>query len=61
MSNQSSFSTLIFTLMAVVSLAIFLGAGPARAQSSSSANYTFLVASGFLCDSSDSTTCPAVV
>jgi hypothetical protein len=28
---------------------------------SSSANYTFLVAAGFLCDSGDSTTCPAVV
>ena len=61
MSNQSSSLTLIFTWMAVVSLAIFLGAGPARAQSSSSANYTFLVASGFLCDSGDSTACPAVV
>jgi hypothetical protein len=37
-----------------------LGAGPARAQNSP-ANYTFLVASGFLCDPGDSATCPAVV
>ena len=42
------------------SLAIFLAAGPARAQSSS-ASYTFLVAAGFLCDSGDSSACPAVV
>jgi hypothetical protein len=39
---------------------MFLGAGPAMAQSSS-ANYTFLVAAGFLCDSGDSAPCPAVV
>jgi len=48
------------TWAVVPGLAIFLGAGPARAQNSS-ANYTFLVAAGFLCDSGDSTTCPAVV
>jgi hypothetical protein len=60
MSNQNALSTLIFTWAAVPSLAIFLGAGPARAQSSS-AHYTFLVAAGFLCDSGDSNTCPAVV
>jgi hypothetical protein len=44
----------------VPSLALFLGAGPAIAQSSS-ANYTFLVGAGFLCDASDSAPCPAVV
>jgi hypothetical protein len=60
MSNQNVFSTLMVTCVAVPSLAIFLGAGPARAQSSS-ANYTFLVAAGFLCDSDDSSPCPAVV
>ena len=59
MSNQNMFSTLMVTWVAVPSLAIFLGAGPARAQSSS-ANYTFLVAAGFLCDSGDSSPCPAV-
>ncbi len=60
MSNQNIFSTLIVTWVAVPSLAMFLGAGPARAQNSPS-NYTFLLASGFLCDPGDSATCPAVV
>lgn len=60
MSLQKAFSTLVITWVAVPSLAIFLGAGPAMPQSSS-ANYTFLVASGFLCDPGDSATCPAVV
>ena len=60
MSEQKLSSTLVITWIAVPSLAIFLAAGPARAQSGS-ANYTFLVAAGFLCDSGDSTTCPAVV
>jgi hypothetical protein len=59
-SKQSIFSTLIVTWVAVLSFAIFLGAGSARAESSS-ANYTFLVGAGFLCDSGDSATCPAVV
>jgi hypothetical protein len=58
MSKQNVFSSLIVTCVAVTSLAI--GAGPARAQNTSS-NYTFLVASGFLCDPGDSATCPAVV
>jgi hypothetical protein len=60
MSNQNIFSILIVTWVAVPSLAMFLGGVPARAQNSS-ANYTFLVASGFLCDPGDSATCPAVV
>jgi len=46
--------------VAVPSLATFLCAGPAGAQKNS-ANYTFLVASGFLCDPGDSSTCPAAV
>lgn len=41
------------------SLILFLCAGLARAQISS-ANYTFVVASGFLCDPGDSGSCPAV-
>ena len=41
------------------SLILFLCAGSARAQISS-ANYTFVVASGFLCDPGDSGSCPAV-
>jgi hypothetical protein len=42
------------------SIVILLSAGAAMAQNTS-ANYAFLLASGFLCDSADSTTCPAVV
>jgi len=60
MSNQKLFSKLVITWVAVPALAIFPGAGPARAQSNS-ANYTLLVAAGFLCDSADSAGCPAVV
>src|SRR5580704_18137082 len=60
MSNQNTFSILILKRVAVPALAMFLGAGPAEAQNNSS-NYTFLVASGFLCDPGDSATCPAVV
>jgi hypothetical protein len=60
MANQNIFSTLIVSWVALPSLAMFLGAGPARAQNSPT-NYTFLVASGFLCDPGDSATCPAVV
>jgi len=60
MSNQNVFSSLIVTGVVPLSLALFLGAGSARAQSSS-ANYTFLLASGFLCDPGDTATCPAVV
>ena len=44
----------------MLSLILFLCAGSAYAQSSS-ANYTFVVASGFLCDPGDSGSCPAVV
>jgi len=57
MANRNIFSTLIATWVAVPSLAMSLGAGPTRAQNKPS-NYTFLVASGFLCGS---TTCPATV
>jgi hypothetical protein len=60
MSNQNIFSTLIVTWVAVPSLAMLLGAGQAKAQNISP-SYTFLVASGFLCDPGDSATCPAVV
>ena len=41
------------------SLILFLCAGSARAQITS-VNYTFVVASGFLCDPGDSGSCPAV-
>jgi len=60
MSSQKVSSALVIAWAAVLTLAMLLGAGPTMAQSSS-ANYTFLVASGFLCDPGDSATCPAVV
>ena len=60
MSKQNVFSNLIVKWAAVPSLGMFLCTGPARAQDSS-ANYTFLVASGFLCAPGDSGKCPAVV
>ena len=44
--------------VAVPSLILFLCASSAKAQSS--AKYTFVVASGFLCDAADSGSCPAV-
>jgi hypothetical protein len=60
MSSQKVFPNLVITWGAVLSVAIFLVAGLAKAQSMS-ANYTFLVGSGFLCDSGDSSACPGVV
>jgi hypothetical protein len=60
MSNQRTVSDLVINEVAVLGLAILLGAGPARAQASSR-NYAFLVGAGFLCDSGDSAICPAVV
>jgi hypothetical protein len=47
----------ITTCVAVVVLVLFPCAGLARAQNSSA--YTFVLGSGFLCDPSDSSTCPA--
>jgi hypothetical protein len=46
-------------LVAVPSLILFLRVGSVNAQNSSS-NYTFVVASGFLCDPDDFGSCPAV-
>jgi len=60
MSSQKVSSALVIAWVAVLTLAMLLGASPTMAQSKS-ANYTFLVASGFLCDPGDSATCPAVV
>jgi hypothetical protein len=60
--NNSAFWTLIAATTAWVSAPIlvpFLSAGSVRAQNSP-ANYAFVVASGFLCDPSDSGSCPAV-
>ncbi len=58
MPNES----LLLNLMAwasVPSLILFLCAGSAKAQITS-ANYTLVVGSGFLCDPGDSGNCPAV-
>jgi hypothetical protein len=53
-------SSLVFTWVALPSLAIFLAAIPAMPQSSNG-DYIFLVGCGFLCDLGDSSACPAVV
>lgn len=60
MTSQQSLSTLALGCVAVVCWAAFFGAGRAVAQSNS-ATYLFLVGAGFVCDSRDSSTCPAVV
>ncbi len=60
MPNQKRFLGLAITGVAVPGLAILLAAIPAMAQSNSG-DYIFLIASGFLCDSGDSSSCPAVV
>ena len=60
MSNSRLSLSLVLTCVAVPVLAILLGVGAALAQSSST-HYTFMVATGFLCDSADSSACPAVV
>jgi hypothetical protein len=59
MRSKRLFSSLITAWVAVASVILFLSAGLTRAQSSS-ANYSFVVASGFLCDPADSGNCLAV-
>jgi hypothetical protein len=59
MRSKSVFSTLITAWVAVPSVFLFLCAGSAGGQTIS-ANYSFVVASGFLCESGDSGSCPAV-
>lgn len=60
MASQKVFTNLVIAWLGVPSLAIWLGGGPALAQSTA-ANYALLVGAGFLCDSGDSAPCPAVV
>lgn len=60
MSSLRAFSIRATIIVATLCLATVLFAFPAVAQSDS-ANYTFLVAAGFLCESGDSAACPAVV
>ena len=59
MSGQKVFANLVIRWMAGFSLTVVVIAGPLNAQSGS-ANYTFLVGAGFLCDSGDFSACPAV-
>jgi hypothetical protein len=60
MSKSRLSSRLVLAGVVVVALAILLWVRPALAQGSP-ANYTFVVAAGFLCDSADSSACPSVV
>jgi hypothetical protein len=60
MSCQRVFLNRVIGWVALPSLAIFLAVVPAIAQTSNS-GYILLVGSGFLCDSGDSSACPAVV
>jgi hypothetical protein len=60
MSSQEVFATVVIRRMAGWSLAVVVVAGSLNAQSRT-ANYAFLVGEGFLCDSGDSSACPAVV
>ena len=58
MSSLGAFSIRATTSIATLCLAIVLFAFPAAAQSNNS-NYVFLLASGFLCEPGDTSTCPA--
>jgi hypothetical protein len=60
MSRQRLFLNRVIGWAALPSLALFLAVVPAIAQTGNS-DYTLLIGSGFLCDSSDSSACPAVV
>jgi hypothetical protein len=60
MSCQRAFLNRIVAWVALPSLVLFLAVVPARAQTRNS-DYILLVGSGFLCDSGDSSACPAVV
>ena len=60
MSCQRVFLNRVIAWVALPSLTLFLAVAPAIAQTSNS-DYTLLLGSGFLCDSGDSSACPAVV
>jgi hypothetical protein len=60
MSCQRVFLNRAIACLALPSLTMILAVVPAVAQNSNS-NYILLVGSGFLCDSGDSSACPAVV
>jgi hypothetical protein len=56
----TGFLNRVIAWVGLPSLTLFLAVVPATAQTSNS-DYIFLVGSGFLCDSGDSSACPAVV
>jgi hypothetical protein len=60
MSSQRDLQNSVVAWTARVGLAILLVAIPAMTQNSDG-DYIFLIASGFLCDSADSSVCPAMV
>jgi hypothetical protein len=60
MSCQRVFLNQAIAWVAPPSLALFLAVVPAISQTSNS-GYTLLVGAGFVCDSGDSSACPAVV
>lgn len=60
MASQKFLPILTLGCVIVTICTLFLGAGPTMAQGNSG-NYVFLVGAGFVCDSRDSSTCPAVV
>jgi hypothetical protein len=60
MSCHRVFPNRVIAWVAMPSLSIALAVVPATAQASNS-DYILLVGSGFLCDSGDSSACPAVV
>jgi hypothetical protein len=60
MSCQRVFPSRVIAWVALPGLTLFLAVVPEIAQTSNT-DYIFLVGSGFLCDSGDSSACPAVV
>ena len=60
MPRQKTFLSLVVARVVVPGLAILLAAIPAMAQSNSG-HYILLIASGFLCETGDSSSCPAAV
>src|SRR5262245_58891431 len=50
----------LFSIVAAMALLVIVTQASPASGEGSSANYNFLVASGFLCDPNNSTTCPAV-
>jgi hypothetical protein len=59
MPCQRVFLNRVIAWVALPSLTLFLAVAPAIAQTSNS-NYILLVGAGFVCDSGDSSACPAV-